>query len=166
MQYKFNKIGTIFTNFDKQDNMPIQSVESTEDSTNGKVVIYKKYIDGLKDLNLFSHIYLLYYFHKSSSYKLQLTPFLDSIEHGIFATRAPSRPNHIGISIVRLISVNDNILYVKDMDILDNTPLLDIKPYVKQFDIRENTSSGWINTSIDQLKKKKSDRRFIHEKNN
>ena len=100
--------------------------------------------DGLKDSAAFSHAILLYYFHQSHSEKAVGRPFLENEEHGIFAIRSPHRPNHIGLSVVRIKSVEGNRLHFTQVDILDGTPLLDIKPYVKQFDSRENAVCGWI----------------------
>ena len=110
------------------------------------VEIYPEFADGLKDIEALSHIYLLYAFHESSGYELHVKPFLDDQEHGIFATRYPYRPNPIGLSIVRLVSRENNILTVEGIDTLDGTPLLDIKPYVPDFDLRTDVRVGWYET--------------------
>ncbi len=99
---------------------------------------------GLKDLDGFSHAILIYHFHKSESEKLVGKPYLENEEHGIFAIRSPHRPNHIGLSVVRIMRIEANRLYFSEVDILDGTPLLDIKPYVRQFDSRDDAVSGWI----------------------
>ncbi|NOZ45867.1 MAG: tRNA (N6-threonylcarbamoyladenosine(37)-N6)-methyltransferase TrmO [Chlorobi bacterium] len=109
----------------------------------GKAIIEKQYIDGLNDLEGFSHIYLFYSFHESNKTNLILKPYLEDKLHGVFATRAPHRPNKLGMSLVRLIKVEGNILFIGDVDILNNTPLLDIKPFIKRFDTRQNARSGW-----------------------
>jgi tRNA-Thr(GGU) m(6)t(6)A37 methyltransferase TsaA len=103
---------------------------------------------------------LVYHFHRSKNGPLQVTPFLDNDVHGVFATRAPSRPNPIGISVVRLVSVKENVLRILDVDIVDGTPLLDIKPYVPSFDIREVTKTGWLQDKVDRLTMVRDDGRF------
>lgn len=138
--------------------MPIQPCGA--DDVKGTVEIYKKYITGLKDLDGFSHIILLYHFHLSKGYKLEATPFLEEKNHGIFAIRAPSRPNPIGISVVRLLEIRDNILSIEDIDIVDGTPLLDIKPYVPDFDCREAERIGWLSDKSKRVGEYKSDTRF------
>ena len=105
--------------------------------------VYPEYSAGLADLDGFSHIILLYWFHKSSQYTLTCRPFLDTQERGVFATRAPRRPNPIGFSIVELLNVESRILTVGSIDIIDQTPLLDIKPYLPEFDVREHVRIGW-----------------------
>ena len=152
-------IGIIHSPFTKLENMPIQPKGASE--TEGTVVIDNNYTAGLKDLEGFSHIYLVYHFHKATRTALSVTPFLDTEERGVFATRSPLRPNHIGISIVELVKIEGNILVVKGIDILDGTPLLDIKPYIDKFDIVTQSVSGWIQASARDIRKKRSDERFI-----
>jgi tRNA-Thr(GGU) m(6)t(6)A37 methyltransferase TsaA len=120
---------------------PIQPVFSR--GIRGTVNLYPEYVDGLLDLEEFSHIFLIYHFHRSPGMKLRLHPYLQDEEHGIFAIRAPHRPNPIGFSVVKLCGIKDNILTIEDVDILDGTPLLDIKPYVARFDSRKDVHSGW-----------------------
>jgi len=115
---------------------------------------------GLKDLNGFSHIILIYHFHLARRTSLTVKPFLDNMEHGIFATRAPVRPNPIGISVVRLRKIRGTTIWVQDIDVLDGTPLLDIKPYVPQFDIRRTKRIGWYKHSIHRLNRTVADERF------
>jgi tRNA-Thr(GGU) m(6)t(6)A37 methyltransferase TsaA len=110
------------------------------------VEVYPEFAGGLQGLEGFSHIIILYIFHRSNGYSLRVKPFLDHQEHGLFATRYPYRPNPIGLSIVRLEGIQANILNVADIDVLDGTPLLDIKPYVPDFDVRENARTGWYET--------------------
>lgn len=136
-------IGVIRSPFTEKDKTPLQASRS---QAFGVVEIYPEFADGLKDIEALSHIYLLYVFHQSSGYKLQVKPFLDDQEHGIFATRYPYRPNQIGLSIVKLVSRKENSLTVEGIDTLDNTPLLDIKPYVPDFDLRTNVRTGWYET--------------------
>ncbi len=108
--------------------------------------VYPEFFAGLQDLDGFSHIILLYVFHHSSGYSLRVKPFLDHQERGLFATRYPARPNPIGLSIVRLRIVRENLLTVEGIDVLDGTPLLDIKPYVPDFDVGMETRTGWYET--------------------
>jgi tRNA-Thr(GGU) m(6)t(6)A37 methyltransferase TsaA len=110
----------------------------------GRVEVFPEYAEGLKDLEGFSHIYLIYYLHKAGPARLITTPFLEDAPRGVFATRAPSRPNAIGLSIVRLIKREGSTLHVDALDILDGTPLLDIKPYVPRFDPQEGIRIGWL----------------------
>ena len=143
MEIIFHPIGIIHSSFTEKDKTPIQASRSR---AIGVVEVYPEFADGLKDIEALSHIYLLYAFHDSQGYKLRVKPFLDDQEHGIFATRYPYRPNPIGISIVKLISRENNILTVEGIDTLDGTPLLDIKPYVPDFDLRTNVHAGWYET--------------------
>ena len=145
----FHPIGVIHSPHKVLSKTPIQPVFCSD--IRGTVVLDAKYTDGLKDLLGFSHIYLFYYFNKSQKTCLRLKPYLSDKECGIFATRAPHRPNKLGMSVVRLDRIEDNTLHVKDIDIIDGTPLLDIKPYVQRFDKRENTRSGWQDTVSDDV---------------
>jgi tRNA-Thr(GGU) m(6)t(6)A37 methyltransferase TsaA len=159
MKIIYNSIGTIHTPFKTKENMPIQSAAAK--GIKGTITLSKKYSDGLLDLDMFSHIYLIYCFHKSRGYDLQVIPFLDDKPHGVFATRAPRRPNSIGLSVVKLLSVNGNILEVENVDMMDGTPLLDIKPYVSKFDIHNTDKNGWLDLSKADVREIKSDNRFI-----
>lgn len=141
----FSPIGVIHTGFKEKTNVPIQPEFS---NSKGTIKIYPEFAPGLKDLDGFSHIVLIYYFHKSNEYNLEVRPFLDDEKRGVFATRAPSRPNNIGVSVVRLEKIEDNILHINKVDMLDNTPLLDIKPYVKGFDKSTNIQEGWLKGKI------------------
>jgi tRNA-Thr(GGU) m(6)t(6)A37 methyltransferase TsaA len=134
-------IGVIHTPFTTMDKVPIQPCYSNQI---GEVELLKEYEEGLKDLEGFSHIVILYLFHKSEGYSLTVKPFLDSDEHGLFATRRPNRPNAIGMSVVRLVERNGRVLRVKGIDVLDGTPLIDIKPYVPTFDYRADAKIGWL----------------------
>ncbi|MCD6161127.1 MAG: tRNA (N6-threonylcarbamoyladenosine(37)-N6)-methyltransferase TrmO, partial [candidate division Zixibacteria bacterium] len=138
--------------------MPIQPAGAT--GVKGTVEIEPEYVEGLQDVEEFSHIILLYHFHLSKGYSLKVTPFLDHDLHGVFATRAPKRPNSIGLSIVKLIDIEDNILHVEDVDIIDGTPLLDIKPYVPVFDYRKTEKVGWLTEVMLKSMTAKADERF------
>ena len=138
----FHSIGVINTPLKKLSEIPIQPVFAK--GIQGTVTIEPPYIDGLTDLDGFSHIYLLYWFHKRKEMKLIVKPYLEDKKHGVFATRAECRPNPLGFSLVRLVSIEKNVLHIEDVDILDGTPLIDIKPHVKRFDFRGNVRSGWL----------------------
>lgn len=133
MEFIMRPIGVIHSPFIEKEQTPIQASRS---QVVGLVEVYPEFADGLKDIEDLSHIHLFYVFHKSSGYALQVKPFLDDREHGIFATRYPYRPNPLGISTVRLLSRKENILTIEGVDVLDGTPLLDIKPYVPDFDLQ------------------------------
>ena len=137
----YHPIGVIHSPHTVPKETPIQPVFSK--GIRGTVVLYPEYVEGLLDLETFSHIFLLYHFHRSPGMKLRLCPYLEDKEHGIFAIRAPHRPNPIGFSLVKLCGIEENILTIEDVDILDGTPLLDIKPYAARFDSREDVRSGW-----------------------
>jgi len=144
MEIILRPIGVIHSPFTEKESTPIQSVRS---QAIGWVEVYPEFAAGLKDIEQLSHLHLLYFFHQSFGYKLHVKPFLDDQEHGIFATRYPYRPNQIGLSTVRLLSCQENRLTIAGLDVLDLTPLLDIKPYVPDFDIRtEDVRTGWYET--------------------
>ncbi|UCD72670.1 MAG: tRNA (N6-threonylcarbamoyladenosine(37)-N6)-methyltransferase TrmO, partial [Candidatus Bathyarchaeota archaeon] len=138
--------------------MPIQPTGAK--GVKGSVILDQNYVDGLKDLEGFSHIFLIYHFHLSKGYSLEVMPFLDDNTHGIFATRAPKRPNPIGISVVRLLEVAGCTLKIEDVDIVDGTPLLDLKPYVTDFDVRRVERTGWLSRKTDRIREAKADERF------
>ena len=140
MEFVMRPIGEIHTPFSEKRDTPIQPTRST---ARGQVEVYPAYVDGLRDLEGFSHIILLYVFHRSDNYTLRVTPFLDDQERGLFATRYPARPNPIGLSIVRLLAIHDHILEIEGADMLDGTPLLDIKPYMPDFDVQTDVRTGW-----------------------
>lgn len=134
-------IGVIRSPHRQAEATPIQPVYAQ--GVKGRAEILPEYADGLRDLEGFSHIFLIYRFHKASAPRLIVKPFLEDVPHGVFATRAPCRPNPIGFSLVRLVRREANVLHLEDVDILDGAPLLDIKPYVTRFDYRENARCGW-----------------------
>lgn len=147
-------IGIIHTPFNDQASTPIQGVFAP-DST-GEVEIFPQYVHGLKDIGGFSHLVLIYHFHLATGYSLLTKPFLDQESKGIFAIRHFKRPNHIGISIVRLDKVNGNLLEIGEVDMVDGTPLLDIKPYVPDFDNRLNVKNGWYEHAINKSEYEKN----------
>jgi tRNA-Thr(GGU) m(6)t(6)A37 methyltransferase TsaA len=159
MGVSMNPIGTIHTPFKSLEGMPIQPSGAAD--VTGTVFIDAKYEQGLTDLEGFSHIILLYQFHRSTGYNLIVKPFMDDTPRGLFSTRAPRRPNPIGLSIVRLVKRENNRLTVQGIDVLDGTPLLDIKPYVPAFDVKKVTALGWLEKNQEKAVILKSDNRFI-----
>ncbi|NOQ55120.1 MAG: tRNA (N6-threonylcarbamoyladenosine(37)-N6)-methyltransferase TrmO [Thermoplasmata archaeon] len=154
----FTPIGIVHSPFGEPTGTPIQPRVS--EGAIGTVEIFPEYAPGLRDLEGFSHIVLIYQFHLSRSARLEVVPYLDDRPHGVFATRSPSRPNPIGLSIVRLLGVEGNQVRVQDLDIVDGTPLLDIKPYVPEFDPREAVRVGWLEGKIGKLEGARDDGRF------
>jgi len=154
----YKPIGVIHSPFKEPRGTPIQSAGAK--GICGTVEIFLEYAEGLHDVEGFSHIFLIYHFHLSRKVSLKAKPFMDDKTHGIFAIRGPSRPNPIGVSIVRLVRIEKNILHVEDLDIVDGTPLLDIKPYVPEFDIREVKKTGWLEKNVHKLPTSKDDGRF------
>jgi tRNA-Thr(GGU) m(6)t(6)A37 methyltransferase TsaA len=154
----YNPIGIIHSPFKDIKGMPIQPGGAK--GIAGTIEIKPEYVDGLQDIEGFSHIILIYHFHLSKGYSLKVKPFLDETLRGVFATRAPRRPNPIGISVVKLVRLEGTILHIEDIDIVDGTPLLDIKPYVPEFDITGGKKLGWLSKKTDRVSKIKSDERF------
>ena len=140
MEFVMRPIGVIHSPFTDTKQTPIQPTRS---QAIGQVIVHPEFVQGLQDIEGFSHIILLYAFHQSEGYALRIQPFLDDQLRGLFATRHPCRPNPIGLSIVRLQARRDNMLEIEGVDVLDGTPLLDIKPYVPDFDVRIDTRTGW-----------------------
>lgn len=157
-EIKFKPIGIIHSPFKKLQGMPIQPTAAK--GIKGTVKIFPEYAEGLKDVEGFSHIILIFHFHLSKKPRLKVIPYMDDKTRGVFATRAPSRPNPIGLSVVRLIGIERETLYIQDVDIVDGTPLLDIKPYVPDFDRREVVKIGWLEENIHKLPSSKDDGRF------
>ena len=157
----FKPIGIIHSPFIEPVGMPVQPAGAK--GIKGTVEIFPEFKDGLQDLDGFSHIILLFNFHLSKSYNLKVMPYMEDEIRGVFATRAPRRPNQIGLSIVRLDKIEDNILYISNVDIIEGTPLLDIKPFVSKFDcfdIDENTKVGWLKKRMKKVDEHRSDERF------
>jgi tRNA-Thr(GGU) m(6)t(6)A37 methyltransferase TsaA len=140
MEFTMRPIGVIYSPFTDKGQTPIQPSRS---QAVGQVEVYPEFAEGLQDVEGFSHIILLYVFHCSTGYTLRVKPFLDDQWRGLFATRYPCRPNPIGLSVVRLLTRRDNVLEIEGVDVLDGTPLLDVKPYVPEFDVRAEVRTGW-----------------------
>lgn len=158
MKLEVISIGIIRTPFTELEGMPIQPRAAK--GVNGVVDVYEKYQSGLKDLEGFSHIILLYQFHKSDGFNLEVVPYLDDEPRGLFSTRAPKRPNPIGLSVVELDRIEGRHLYVRNVDMLDGTPLVDIKPYVPEFDSPTEVRIGWLEKSRHDIERRRSDDRF------
>ena len=158
MKIEFSPIGIIHSPHLALENMPIQPAGAA--GVQGTVEVFEQYRPGLKDLDGFSHIILLFHFHRSDSFKLEVMPFLDTEPRGLFSTRAPKRPNPIGLSVVELDKIEGGVLHIRNVDILDGTPLLDIKPYVPEFDTQVNVRTGWLEKARKSVASRKSDDRF------
>lgn len=156
---EYTPIGVIRTPHSSLQGMPIQPAGAV--GVRGTVQVSEEYQDGLADLGGFSHIILLYHFHQSGGFKLRVTPFMDTVPRGLFATRAPKRPNPIGLSVVRLDRIEAGLLHVLDVDMLDGTPLLDIKPYVPAFDAPIGARAGWLERAQQGVSARRSDDRFV-----
>lgn len=159
---EFEPIGIIKTPFDKPQGMPIQPTGAK--GVKGEIVLDEKYVDGLKDLEEFSHLILIYHLHLTNGNALQVKPFMDNALHGVFATRSPKRPNNIGLSTVKLDSIEDNVVHISNIDVVDGTPLLDIKPYVPQLfedTLVDDIQIGWFENNHKKAKKQKADSRFV-----
>jgi len=141
-QITMHPIGKIYSPYKESKDIPIQG--RFKDDVYAWIELEKKYVNGLRDLEEFSHCILIYYFHKSNKETIEGKPFLEDEKHGIFAIRSPHRPNHIGFSVVKIQRIHKNKLYFSQVDMIDGTPLLDIKPYVKYFDNRGDVISGWL----------------------
>jgi len=139
--YAFSPIGIVHSRHTKPEETPIQPVFAAD--CKGQIEVFPEFEEGLMDVERYSHLYLLYYLHKAGEVRLLAKPFLQNQLHGIFSTRATARPNYIGLSIVKLVRREKNILYVEGVDILDGTPLLDIKPYLARFDRVDTQRNGW-----------------------
>ncbi len=158
MEIKYKPIGVIKTPFKGKKGTPIQPKAAK--GVKGVIEVFEQFKEGLKDLEGFSHIILIYHFHLSKKYNLLVKPYMDDNFHGVFATRAPARPNNIGISVVKLLKIEDNKLYIENVDIIDGTPLLDIKPYVPEFETDEKIRKGWLEENVKKLPLTKDDGRF------
>lgn len=155
----FQPIGSVKSPYQDLEGMPIQPAGAR--GVKGKIILNPDLVDGLKDLEGFSHLLLIYFFHQSEGYDLLIKPFLDDDKHGVFATRAPRRPNKIGISVVKLIGIQGNVLEIEDIDMLDGTPVLDIKPFIPDLDNLGNVSLGWLEDKLGEFGQTRSDDRFI-----
>ena len=158
MTISFVPIGIIHSPFESVKGVPIQPTAAA--GIRGSVEILPQFAAGLQDLDGFSHVILIYHFDRVREAKLMVTPFLDSEERGVFATRAPTRPNPIGLSVVRLLGIEGNALQIENVDIVDGTPLLDIKPYIPSVDQHPGERIGWLEKAEKQFRHKRSDDRF------
>jgi len=158
MSILLKPIGVIHSPFTDPKPLPIQPVSAN--SAAGRVEVFPEFKDGIKDLEGFSHLVLLYHFHRSRAYSLSVTPYLDTEPRGLFATRAPNRPNPIGLSLVRLVGIEGSDLQVENIDVLDGTPLLDIKPHVPEFDCAPGARTGWLEKAAADMRTKVADDRF------
>lgn len=157
-EIRYTPIGVIHSPFKDIEGMPIQPAGAKGDI--GSVEVFQEYCEGLKDIEGFSHIILIYHFHLSRKHSLKAKPFLDDKARGVFAMRGPARPNPVGISAVRLVKVEGCVLHIEDVDIIDGTPLLDIKPYVPDFDWRPAERTGWLEGKSRNADRHRSDGRF------
>jgi tRNA-Thr(GGU) m(6)t(6)A37 methyltransferase TsaA len=158
MKVVFTPIGIIHSPFMEPEGMPVQPARGA--GVEGTVEVFEDFHAGLKDLDGFSHIILLYHLHRSRAFDLQVVPFMDSELRGLFATRAPRRPNPIGLSVVQLDKIVDGVLYIRNMDILDGTPLLDIKPYLPELDAQVEIRTGWLQKVRKTVSNRRSDNQF------
>jgi tRNA-Thr(GGU) m(6)t(6)A37 methyltransferase TsaA len=149
MNITFESIGHVECPTIHMNDAPFQSIIAN--NVVGKLIIREKYSQGLQDLNGFSHIIVTFYFHESKEYTLLTKPKLDSIERGVFAVRTPNRPNPIGISILRVLDIKNNVIKVQGLDMISKTPILDIKPYIHVFDTRMESTNGWIGPFLEEL---------------
>jgi len=164
MTFTLKQIATIRSPFCDLVNMPVQPKGAGD--TYATIEFEKEYEEGLKDLNGFSHVYLIYNFHKVKEPKLSVVPFNDKTNspRGVFSTRTPMHPNGLGLSVVELVKVEGSIVTIRGVDILDGTPLLDIKPYIENFDkVEGDVKSGWMKSSHEEVRRKKSDDRFVEK---
>lgn len=159
MKIEFESIGTIYTPFESLEKMPIQPTGAEQ--VEGKIVLKPEYEKGLKDVDGFSHLILIYLFHGSDGFNLEVVPFLDKQKRGLFSTRAPKRPNPVGLSVVKLEQVKGAELFITGIDVLNKTPLIDIKPYVPKFDVRPDAKAGWLEAAQKEAVSRKSDDRFV-----
>jgi len=157
-EIKYHPIGVIHSPFKEVEGVPIQPTGAQ--GVKGSIEVFPEYCAGLKDVEGFSHIILVYHFHLCKGYSLLVKPFMDKEPRGVFAMRGPARPNPIGISTVRLLSLEGCTLHIEEVDIVDGTPLLDIKPYVPDFDWRRAERIGWLSEKSKNVRQKRSDGRF------
>ncbi len=158
MTFVYRPIGVVHSPFKELAGMPIQPAGAA--GVRGAIEVWPEFVAGLQDLAGFSHIIVLYHFHQAQGAQLIVTPFLDDRSHGVFATRAPRRPNPIGLSVVRLLGIDQNVLHVENVDILDGTPVLDIKPYVPEFDHHPADRIGWLEQAKERVENVRADKRF------
>ena len=156
---RLQPIGVIWSPFTKPQGTPVQPVAAQDVAA--VIEVFPEYETGLQDIEGFSHLILLYQLHLARSAELLVKPFLGDEVHGVFATRSPGRPNGLGMSVVRLTGRENNLLHICDVDIVTGTPLLDIKPYVAEFDARQQATCGWFEKNLHKLASTRDDGRFI-----
>ena len=154
-EIRYRPIGTVHSPFKEVKGMPIQPSGAV--GIKGRVEVFAEYCGGLKDAGGFSHLILVYHFHLSKRYSLEAVPFMDKEARGVFAIRGPARPNPVGISVVHLIGVDGCTLHIEDVDIIDGTPLLDIKPYIPDFDCRKVERIGWLSDKSRNVSQQRAD---------
>lgn len=154
----YRPIAVVRSPFDQPSDTPIQAAGAVD--ARGVIEVYPEFAEGLRDIEGFSHLFVVHHFHRVGPARLTVTPFLDAESHGVFATRSPARPNPIGLSVVRLLGVQGTRLEVADLDMLDGTPVLDLKPFVPAFDHRDPVRVGWFEGKLAELRGKKADERF------
>jgi tRNA-Thr(GGU) m(6)t(6)A37 methyltransferase TsaA len=154
----FTPIGIVRTPFATQAGMPIQTVAAR--GVRGRIELEPAFAAGLADLDGFTHLHLITHLHRTGAASLRVIPYLDTSERGVFATRSPKRPNPIGLSLVRLVGIEGAVLHVEELDLLDGTPLLDIKPYVPPFDDRPDARYGWFEQRAQHVHTVRADARF------
>jgi tRNA-Thr(GGU) m(6)t(6)A37 methyltransferase TsaA len=148
LEIRLTPIGMIHSQFKQATGTPIQPCRAG--NSTGYVVMREEFTAGLADLAGFDRVWLIYYFHRATAAKMSVVPYRDTVERGLFATRVPARPNPVGMSCVRLLDISGNILRLAEVDILDNTPLLDLKPYVPHYDNYPVQRCGWLDTVPDK----------------
>ncbi len=158
-------VGTIYSEHREHASTPIQPICAL--GCRGRVEVFPRYAEALDDIEGFSHLHLIYWLHRAGEVvgsvagpsPLKVVPYLDDVPRGVFATRTPVRPNPLGLSLVRLVERRGNVLEVEDLDVLDGTPLLDIKPYVEKFDLRVDTRGGWTDHVCETTFRRRGERR-------
>jgi tRNA-Thr(GGU) m(6)t(6)A37 methyltransferase TsaA len=155
---RYEPIGVVRSPFRELEGMPLQPVAAAD--VRGQIEIYEPFVAGLADLDGFSHIYVLAHMHRARTGGLSVVPFLDDTARGVFATRSPRHPNPIGLSVVRLLGVNGAVLELAGVDLLDGTPVLDLKPYVPEFDAVAAERTGWLAAAAERVHSVRADRRF------
>lgn len=151
-------VGVVRSRFTEAAGMPIQTAGAPEEK--GRLEVFAEFAPGLRDIEGFDYLILVTHLHLCAHERLEVVPFLDTASHGVFATRAPARPNRLGLSIVRLESVDGATLHFSGNDMIDGTPVLDIKPYVPAFDVRQAARVGWFGARLDRLPRTRSDDRM------
>jgi tRNA (adenine37-N6)-methyltransferase len=153
----YQPIGVVRSPFTERQGMPLQSVAAAE--VHGRIEVFAEYAAGLRDIDGFSHLYVICHLHRSVPGKLEVIPYLDDAVRGVFATRSPRHPNPIGISVMRLLSVDGSTLNVSGVDMLDGTPVLDVKPYVPAFDSFDAERTGWLEQGARKVHEVRADER-------